>query len=904
MEAPVIEKNKKRSKKQVKKNSSAYLQQREKANARKRKFLDKMTEEEREFKRAKDREYYQKKKAEKKVKNVGEMTEREKRKQRKIWKEASKKYREKKKAISSIINNTPPNSDNESAAARHSVRRTVGRKIVRKDRAKAYRKIKQQGKTIANIKRKYETLKKRLRRKEKREQENVQEPITPNSKVDALLKNIDVPPEVRKNLLFNEVLTAQLEEKACTLRKNSKEREIFQKCVSGDLVRKYKLLHMTKTFLPKEKSASILKSDTKIREVVLTKEVCGKVKDFFERDDVSRMCPGKRDFVKRNGIKKQKRLLLFTVKEITSKFVQQTGINLSYATLLRAKPFWVVAPTFRDRESCLCVKHENFKLKLNKLKTLQQLVNHGSIEKTIEEYSCDITSYDCMNGLCGICKNPKNESPDNADSVTYFQWKSVIEEKIVKGENKKFKITKKASISSTVNELKSAFIEDIPVMKKHLYGIYSYNKLKKEMKENFTEEEVIIQIDFSENYTTKYDNEIQSTHFAKTQLSIHTGVYYTRNVDKGLKSRSFATVSENLDHQAHAVWAHMKPILQIILENKDINTIHIYSDGPTSQYRNRTNIHLWLQTLIKEFKQIIKATWTYSEPGHGKGPMDGVGGTIKRTADRHVLMGHDITTSSDLGNLFKKSTILVKEIPNDDISRAKDLVPKSLDAIPGIMNITKIIWQREPEVIIKTYRHDRFVKQLKMTVLSDCLYPNYEPGNNEIPSTKSPEPKEPMDIIDVQDLLQLKKGSIYNTIYSSSSDDEDLMSISLRQQTTQKPITIEAGTSYNQDKENLHPNLISPGTFVLVNVPTQKKTVNYRYVAICKTDVDKDDGEILVTFLNSVRNNSKKFKLDPSDVSYVAFEQIISIITTPLLKKENNIEYYYFETDIDVYEKF
>ena len=76
------------------------------------------------------------------------------------------------------------------------------------------------------------------------------------------------------------------------------------------------------------------------------------------------------------------------------------------------------------------------------------------------------------------------------------------------------------------------------------------------------------------------------------------------------------------------------------------------------------------------------------------------------------------------------STILVKEIPNDDISRAKDLVPKSL---PVIMNITKIIWQREPEVIIKTYRHDRFKKQLKMTVLSDCLYPNYEPENNEIP---------------------------------------------------------------------------------------------------------------------------------------------------------------------------
>lgn len=88
---------KKTTKKTFKKNSSAYLKYREKANARKRNFLDKMTEEQREIKRAKDRETYQKKKAENKVKKITDMTEREKRKQRKQWKHASKKYRDKKK---------------------------------------------------------------------------------------------------------------------------------------------------------------------------------------------------------------------------------------------------------------------------------------------------------------------------------------------------------------------------------------------------------------------------------------------------------------------------------------------------------------------------------------------------------------------------------------------------------------------------------------------------------------------------------------------------------------------------------------------------------------------------------------------------------------------------------------
>lgn len=61
METPDKEKNKKKSQKKLKKDSAAYLRQREKANARKRKFLDKMTEDQKEIKRAKDREYYKKK---------------------------------------------------------------------------------------------------------------------------------------------------------------------------------------------------------------------------------------------------------------------------------------------------------------------------------------------------------------------------------------------------------------------------------------------------------------------------------------------------------------------------------------------------------------------------------------------------------------------------------------------------------------------------------------------------------------------------------------------------------------------------------------------------------------------------------------------------------------------------
>lgn len=69
----------------------AYFRQREKANVRKRKFLDKMTDDQKEIKRARNRTYYKKKKTEKHVKKKAEITEREQRTKRKDWKKASKK---------------------------------------------------------------------------------------------------------------------------------------------------------------------------------------------------------------------------------------------------------------------------------------------------------------------------------------------------------------------------------------------------------------------------------------------------------------------------------------------------------------------------------------------------------------------------------------------------------------------------------------------------------------------------------------------------------------------------------------------------------------------------------------------------------------------------------------------
>lgn len=77
-----------------------------------------------------------------------------------------------------------------------SVKRQVTQKIVVQYKARAYRKLKKQEDTMIQMKRKIESLKKKLKRREPI-------PTTRNSKVDALI----VPSELSRKLLFSEVMS-------------------------------------------------------------------------------------------------------------------------------------------------------------------------------------------------------------------------------------------------------------------------------------------------------------------------------------------------------------------------------------------------------------------------------------------------------------------------------------------------------------------------------------------------------------------------------------------------------------------------------------------------------------------------------------------------------------------------
>ena len=100
----------------------------------------------------------------------------------------------------------------------------------------------------------------------------------------------------------------------------------------------------------------------------------GLIEAFFTCDDNSRITTGQKQTVTRNKIKEQKRLLLDSLTSLHEKFSSEhPDNNISYITFTRYRPFYVRQPTAKDRDRCLCKKHENIQLAVDKLYHLDDL---------------------------------------------------------------------------------------------------------------------------------------------------------------------------------------------------------------------------------------------------------------------------------------------------------------------------------------------------------------------------------------------------------------------------------------------------------------------------------------------------------------------------------------------------
>lgn len=125
----------------------------------------------------------------------------------------------------------------------------------------------------------------------------------------------------------------------------------------------------------------------------------------------------------------------------------------------------------------------------------------------------------------------------------------------------------------------------------------------------------------------------------------------------------------------------------------DVEVIHSWSDGPTSQYKNKRFLYLW-RHFCKEIK-LKKATHNYNGPGHGKGPWDAEGANLKNDCDRAVLRGKDVICAQDMIDVIKqneKSKLKAFKVEKDDIKRIENIIPKKVPSVKKILSSFQVTW--------------------------------------------------------------------------------------------------------------------------------------------------------------------------------------------------------------------
>lgn len=111
--------------------------------------------------------------------------------------------------------------------------------------------------------------------------------------------------------------------------------------------------------------------------------------------------------------------------------------------------------------------------------------------------------------------------------------------------------------------------------------------------------EVLLHVDFSENYECKLEREIQSMHIgaSEKEISLYNCVWYT---GKEKVPHCFSAVSDSLDNGPTVVWAIIRPIIDDIQTQKpQLDNFYFFSDGTATQYKKRRIFNFFIKESIK-----------------------------------------------------------------------------------------------------------------------------------------------------------------------------------------------------------------------------------------------------------------------------------------------------------------
>ena len=447
----------------------------------------------------------------------------------------------------------------------------------------------------------------------------------------------------------------------------------------------------------------------------LTEQTVHLVQSFYQSDDISRVMPGRKDYVSvrvgEGRVHVQKRLVLCNLRELYATFKDQhpsDHIGFSKFASLRPK-HCVLAGASGTHTVCVCTYHQNVKLMIH---AAGLDTSHKHI---ITQAVCNPSQPQCFLDKCTAC--PGTEMLRESMTI-HFEKKAIVN--VIYQQWVSVDRTTLETASLPFEDFIDTFIEKVEVLIPHSFiatqQAQFFNECKKELKEG----ELVVVADFSENYSFVVQDAAQGMHWNNSQATIHPFVVYYQHSDKE-HHISFVVVSDCLQHDTVAVHLFQRELIAFLKSVLPfgITKITYFSDGAASQYKNRKN---FVNLCSHEADFGMKAEWHFSATSHGKGACDGVGGTVKRLAARASLQkpfDQQIMSPTQLYEWAKENipAIVFRYCSTEDYEVVKQELEsrfRNSRTIPGTRKLHAFIPLSRHLVAVKLYSNSGDCKEEKV----------------------------------------------------------------------------------------------------------------------------------------------------------------------------------------------
>ena len=245
---------------------------------------------------------------------------------------------------------------------------------------------------------------------------------------------------------------------------------------------------------------------------------------------------------------------------------------------------------------------------------------------------------------------------------------------------------KKAFITTTTNELVAKAVAASSHFIKHCYinknQATAFAQDRQEASSNHSV--AVVQVDFAENFGCIQQDEVHSSYWNRQQITLFTGVIWQNG-----KSHSLCVCSDSKDHIKEEVFVYLMQILERV--NDRCKFVRMWSDGPSSHFKNR-----FIVPIINHLKDHfgMQITRNYFCAGHGKGTVDGVGASVKRTMYNLIKSRRAVVICLDsFANAFNQhhsSSVELITVPCSKISDILDQynMKNKFSIAPSLRGIT------------------------------------------------------------------------------------------------------------------------------------------------------------------------------------------------------------------------